>query len=465
MHKTSIDNAEAIINGDTHRTERTDDNPNFSKNDPVSDHVEVNKNKIVDGSASQMKFVSHPEKLIDNIAKGSGGGKNDLSRYRDVKLDLPSDQVDKAKKHCEKQIEKLKQQAEKLKQQGNAALANKKIEQAKNYKKILSNIRDCGISTEQSILLRKHPLLATTIEIGKTSHRAGVQGLKTGSLVGGVSSVVRNVYGYMNDDLDGNQAVTNVIGDTAKSAAFGYVTAASGAALKSVMEQASPEFIRDSLLSFTSKLQANGNFSRQYVEFITQVPEKLASKLQILSKTSLPNLIVSTVYDVSSSLSRYFSGKIDGNGLCLELGEKGVGALSGSWGAIIGQAAIPIPVFGAIAGSLIASSLSSICYGCALHSLEQAQIAKQEYEIARDRLSRSLVLFEQNKQILVNNFESYYEYIEKNSIESLQQIEESIFSSNINDFEHSSQRLAHTINTKLTYGSYESFKQGMSKKR
>jgi hypothetical protein len=92
--KTSKDNARKIIEGSKERTIRTDDHKDFGLNDTVYDHINTIDGQVVAGSGSQMKFVSRPDQLIDKIALGEGGGKNDLSRYLDVTLDMPSDQVD-----------------------------------------------------------------------------------------------------------------------------------------------------------------------------------------------------------------------------------------------------------------------------------------------------------------------------------------------------------------------------------
>jgi len=131
--KVSNDNAERIINGESRRTIRIDDSNYFQKNDTKYDHVEIKGNKLQKNSASQMKFVSNPKKLLNKIAMGEGGGKNDLSRYQGITLDLPSEQVEIAKTHCRQQSQRLRDKAARLENKGDVIQADKCRKQAENF--------------------------------------------------------------------------------------------------------------------------------------------------------------------------------------------------------------------------------------------------------------------------------------------------------------------------------------------
>lgn len=179
IQMTAQKNADNIISRRARRVTRTDDHPDFGKNHKICDHVELDARGVpISGSGSQMKFVGDTEKLLRNIAQGKGGGNNDNSRYLDVKLDLPSEQVKTAIEICNKKSKNLRQQAEKLETFGKSDIASEKINQANNYEKLRDNIRDSGITTEQAVFLRKHPELATAVNIAAISHRAGIQAAK-----------------------------------------------------------------------------------------------------------------------------------------------------------------------------------------------------------------------------------------------------------------------------------------------
>jgi hypothetical protein len=342
--KTSKDNAENIINKRGGRVARTDDVEVLGVNHPVWDLIELDKNgNVIAGSGSQMKFVTHPDQLVDKIAKGAGGGKKDLSRYLDAKLDLPSEQVAATKTYCLDQRQELLRQAERLEKEGKTALAEQKRQQAANYRKIHDNIRDSGLTTEDAIFYRQHPQLATARDIGKISHRAGMDGAKFGAAIGGGISVVTNVIALCQDKKEVREALLDVARDTGKAAAVGYGTAFAGTAVKGVMQQ-------------------SGH-----------------GALRTLSKTSLPSLAVSVSLELGGSIRRLARGEIDGTQFLEEIGEKGSGLLASGMMAAAGQIAIPIPVVGGVIGSMVGYTLSAMFYHETLNAFKEARQARADY--------------------------------------------------------------------------------------
>lgn len=154
-------NADAIINKTGVKVARSEDVAEYGKNHNAVDLVE----RASDGTVvtSQMKFVGNYENLLNKIAKGEGGGKNDLSRYLEVDyLDLPTEQVEKAREYCEEQVKKLETQIARLEQDPNKAeLVDKYRKQCENFKKIKEKIRDSEITTEEAIRYRLNPTLET----------------------------------------------------------------------------------------------------------------------------------------------------------------------------------------------------------------------------------------------------------------------------------------------------------------
>ena len=60
-----------------------------------------------------------------------------------------------------------------------------------------------------------------------------------------------------------------------------------------------------------------------------------------------------------------------------ELGEQGTGMISSAMFATIGQAVIPIPVVGAMIGSMVGYTISSASYGLLLESLKEKELARE----------------------------------------------------------------------------------------
>ncbi len=390
--KTSRDNAENIIQNNNKRTIRADDCPGLKTNHEIYDHVEMTDGLIIEGSGSQMKFVNHPEKILDGIAKGEGGGKKDLSRYLDSKLDLPSDQFEQAKRYCDDQAQSLRKQAQHLKGEGKQELAAKMEQQAERYEKIKDNIRDSGISKEEAMLYREHPELATAGDIFKTSHRAGCEGAMIGAAIGGTIAIVQNAVALIKDDKDLEEAIWDASISTGKATIVGYGTAAVGSALKGVMQQMSDDAVLDMAMTvrqvLTSKSQSIG--AQEFTK-LAHTSKEIAAKARCLSKTALPALAVSVCLEVGGTIARYAKGEIDGVQFLEELGEKGSGMLASGLGATLAQIAIPIPIVGGLIGGMIGYSISSMFYQSSLAAFKEAKQAREDYlrvkaqcEIARE---------------------------------------------------------------------------------
>lgn len=338
---TSRDNAEAIINGDTVRTIRSDDLKEYGRNHNVVDRVKIQNGVIVEGSQSQMKFVGNRDQLLNDIAKDDGK----FSRYRGVKLELPSEQYEGAAEHCRKQAADLRKKASEVEAAGKQDVADKLRREAENYDQLAGNVRDSGLNTNQAIFYREHPRIATAMDIARTSHRAGIEGAKTGAAVGSAISLVVNIFNVAQQKKTLGEAAEDIVVDTAKAAALSYGTAFAGSAIKAGLQQS----------------------------------EKQA--LRAIAGTSAPALVVNICLSLGVSIKRYVNNEIDEAQLLHEIGEKGAGMLSSGMMAALGQIAIPIPVVGAAIGGMIGYTLSSMFYQSALEAARGAALS-------RDRLAQ-----------------------------------------------------------------------------
>ena len=101
------------------------------------------------------------------------------------------------------------------------------------------------------------------------------------------------------------------------------------------------------------------------------------STIRVVSKTNAPAMIVTSTIDLGKSMMRFAKGQISGVELLEEVGEKGTGHLSGAMFAIAGQAVIPIPIVGAMVGSMVGYALSSAFYKELTSSLKDAKLARE----------------------------------------------------------------------------------------
>lgn len=340
---TSRDNAEAIISRSKVRTVRTDDLSQYGKNHNVVDRVQILDGHIIEGSQSQMKFVGNRDQLLKDIAKEDGK----FSRYRGTKLELPTEQYEGAAQHCQEKARQLRFKADRAEQSGKPDVASRLRREASNYEQLANDVRDSGMTTDQAIFYRKHPKIATALDIARTSHRAGIEGAKYGAAIGGTISLVQNLFSLAQKEKDMSKAVSDLASDTAKGAAIGYGTGFVGAALKGSLQQSKHAGFR------------------------------------ALANTNAPALAVNICLSLGSSIKRYVAGEITESQLLLEVGEKGSGMLSASMMAALGQMAIPIPFVGAAVGGMIGYTLSSMFYQCALDAARGAEASRERLERVR----------------------------------------------------------------------------------
>lgn len=360
-------NAQNIIDGKSNRYLRSEDIAHYGKNHNVVDIVELmNGNEL---STSQMKFVTNYEKLLNNIARGKNGGKNDLSRYMKVdKLELPTEQVEKAKMYCRAQAEQLKQQAENAKNAGKLEVAKQLEQESQNFQRLEAKISDSGMTTEQAIAYRLNPNWETIKDIGGVSHKAGIQGAKFGAAIGGSVSLVTNIIAYKSGDKEFNEALIDVGTDTIKAAGVGYGTAFAGTAIKSYMQQSVHGMVRN------------------------------------LSSTALPAMVVSSCLAAGKSIKRYAKGEIEETVLMQEIGISVTGTLSSAAFATLGQIAIPIPVLGGMIGGMVGYVLTNTFYQSFFDVLKDAKLAKERRILIEMQCNVAKVLANQYRITLQDVF-------------------------------------------------------------
>jgi hypothetical protein len=356
---TSRDNAQAIIAHSEQRTWRSDDLPVYGRNHNVVDRVQVLNGGVIEGTQTQMKFVGNRDVLFEHISKEDGK----FSRYRGVKLELPSEQFEGAKEFCHQQAKALRGQALKVEAEGKHDIAEKLRFKADNYDQLADNVRDSGLTTDDAIFYRRHPELATALDIARTSHGAGIEAAKYGAALGACISALRNMFEHSQGEKNISDVAFSVTADTTKAAAFGYATGFAGSAIKGTLQQSTN------------------------------------STLRALSATNAPALAVNICISLGDSVKRFVTGEITESELLIEVGEKGSGMLSGAMMAALGQIAIPIPVLGAAVGGIIGYAMSSLFYQSALDAARGAEASAQMLQRTQaiEKASRERLAIEQKQ--------------------------------------------------------------------
>jgi len=242
--------SEAIINGKKPRTVRTGDIPKQqygegnklgntigSESDQIHDIVDIDSTgKPIVGTSYQMKFEGKtPDEALNKLLD------KDHQKYFDnnEKIAVPSDFYEGIKKSAGKRIKEVEKQIDAIKKQkshDNALLAKKQQELEK-----LKSIRD-GKSIKKSLVSNKdaqraatNAKLSTTLDIFEISHKASLKQAKSGAVIGGSISIIRNLVAVIKDEKEPEKALLDVAKDTGSAAAVSYATAFTGSALKGAM--------------------------------------------------------------------------------------------------------------------------------------------------------------------------------------------------------------------------------------
>ena len=337
--------AEEAISGKKPSTVRTDDTfkPDGTRNVnhqlyDITTKVDAKGNPIP-GCSAQMKFRgSNPKQCLGILAS------KDCRKYveNDCKLMVPKDYYDGVKAEVSKKIKSLQAQIKRLKATGDTkALAAKEAELAK-YKTIDRNLRKSRVTNAEAQEGAVSPRLSTAKDCVRVANRAGLEQAKMGAAIGGGVSVVRNAIALCRDEKNFAEAAQAIVTDTASAGAVSYATGFVGSIVKGAMQNSKRALLRAA------------------------------------SKSGLPAMIATSALEVGKTMKRFIAGEIDGTQCLEEMGEKGCGMMTAGLFTVVGQAAIPIPVVGAMIGSMAGYALSSTSYRILLDSLKAAKHAREE---------------------------------------------------------------------------------------
>lgn len=414
---TARQNAGKIISGSEERFIRTDDLGRV--NDPLYDHVLLDGDGIiVPGSGEQMKFVgSDPRACLGKLQSEK------FQKYldADAKITVPSDFYEGLLEEADKQISSLESQLKYAKDSGNDELTlniSKKIEKVK---KIKASVKDSGITNEEAIYARLHPKLSTAKDIAKISHRAGMEQAKWGAAIGGGVSLIRNIVAVSKGEKDAAKAAVDFVKDTGTGAATAYATAFAGSAIKASLQNAG------------------------------------SSTVRAISKTNVPAAIVTSTIDVSKSIVRFAKGEISGTDCLVEVGEKGVGNLSAAMFAVAGQTLIPIPIVGAMVGSMVGYALSASFYTTLVESLKGAQISHENRIRIEKECEEAIALIEQYRAEMNACVEQYLSHYNSIFDEAFLQMDEAFLTDDINKYLRAANSITKSLGGNVQFETREEF--------
>ena len=333
--------AEEAIKGKRPTTLRTDDIPGHT-NDQLIDIVSTDgAGNPVPGTGYQMKFVGGNAKGAVQTMLSS----KKFQKYydNDIKIMVPKGDLAAMREEISRRAASLENQIGRMRA-GNAdpAAIDAKVKQLEKCRTLSKNLRESKVTRSEALEARIDPARSVAKDILKNAHEAGKKQAVVGAAVGGGISIVRNAVDLYRGKIDAVTATKNVTIDAGGAAVISYGTATVGSVIKGAMQ----------------------NSGR--------------SALRAVSKTNMPAYIATAAWEVGKTMKSYFCGEIDSVQCLEELGEKGFTMVTGAMFAAVGQVVIPIPVVGALAGSMLGYALSSASYRVLLDSLKSAKLARAE---------------------------------------------------------------------------------------
>lgn len=361
-------NAENIINRLENRKIRTDDLGRV--NDQIFDFMEVDAaGNVIQGSGIQMKFVgSNPKEALNKLASS----KYEKYLNNNAKLEVPMDYYDGILKEADNTINNIKKQLENQRAEGNIEQVKLLEKRLKKYQKIKLNLKKSSLSNNDAKFARESPKLSTAKSVAKISHRAGMDAAEIGAAVGGGISIIKNAVALAKGEEGTGEALKSIAKDTTLSSAFAYGSASAGSVIKGLMQNASSETIC------------------------------------VLSKTNLPAVMVDVAVSMGQTMKRYYNGEIDGIECLENLGEQGTGKISAAMFAVVGQAAIPIPVVGGMIGGMLGYAVSSASYGVLMNSLKDAKLAHEERRLVEKECEEQIKLIKEYRLELEEMMKKYF---------------------------------------------------------
>ena len=184
--------------------------------------------------------------------------------------------------------------------------------------------------------------IRTVKNAASTFHNAGLAGAKQSGLTALTMSGIMNIVAVIKGEKSAGEAISDTLKTGGAGAVTGYVMSGGLATLSQGLSKSSSQIV------------------------------------QSLMKSNVPGQIVTAVMTFGSTLSRYASGELSTEDFIIELGDKGAGLATGSYGFLAGQALIPIPIVGGVIGSMAGYMLSGALYGKLKEAMSGAKLAHEE---------------------------------------------------------------------------------------
>lgn len=422
---TARQNAKNIIKRNGNNVHNTDVKGSGSYNQ-LFDHVVTDKNGNII-SQEQMKLVgSSPRACLTKLLS------KDYEKYYDANatITIPKEYYEgveiKGKNvsiftEIDKDVKKIQKQLDKAKLDNNKELTEQLQGKINKLEKVRHSVKNSEITKAEAMEARLHPELSTAKDVGKLSLEAGGVQALYGLAISGITSIIQNIVAVHKKEKTVDEAVKDGVGDTVKGTAVSFASGSSGSLIKGFLQNSSKEALRD------------------------------------LSETNFAATLVTSSIEVTKTIKKFINKKISGLQCFEELGEKGTGQVSATLCAIAGQELIPIPVVGAMIGSMVGYVLSTACYKGIIETFKEQKLSEEERNYIEKDCKKMIAMI-RNYQIEMNNYMNQYlsDHIETfNS--AFDQMYKAIALDDIDGFIGGANTITKKLNGKVQFNNFNEF--------
>ena len=420
------ENASHIIRGDRVRIRHTDTGDS-GRYDELRDHLVTRDGRIIGGE--QMKFVGDDARQCLNAKLLS----KDYEKYldNDIDITLPSDyfkpdasgkpeiigEIDSKIASLKKQIDSGKLDRE--------TLAGKE-RQLRKCQKLKRLVKNSNISKAEALEARNHPEWSTIKDMTKVAHEAGWEQAKTGAVIGAAISSAMNALAVIRGDKNAGEATRDIATATAAAAATGYITAAAGSLIKGSMQNSA------------------------------------SSVLRAASKSNLPAAMVTAGIEASKIIKKCLAGELSAGECSAELGEAGANMIGSSLFAVAGQILIPIPVAGAMAGSMIGCAITSASLGVLKTALREENLERQRRIMIERECEDHIRRLREFEKELDRYFERYFEDMKDSLTGALSQMKTALNTADSGMFVRGCNSITEKLGGKVAFSNRSEFDSMMA---
>lgn len=329
------------------RTIRTDDISKdatgqlakFSKCDPYVDLVRVDANNNV-VERVQVKYIGKNAKDCFNKLINTSDYKKYYDPTKVDKMQIPKEYYSEIKNNLlPEKMSNLKQQIDYCEKNGKTEALEKNLKQLKDCERLNEMLESGSATAKETMDATKHPKIynAKIFSEGvvKAGHSEGVKGGATAAAMTFCVSTVDNVTQVYSGEIEADEAVSNIIKDTATSGAIGYGTYFVSGAVAAATKESSHQLIK------------------------------------AIGGSNVPAAVVTMGVESYDEVVAYASGEIDAYEFAEKMGANASMVTGMFVGASIGQTVIPIPLVGGLVGGMVGCAVTSEAYQTAVEFVKE----------------------------------------------------------------------------------------------